>query len=411
MKFHQLSRAERLQELVAQGLMTTAELALFTANYEPVNEQMIENYITSYPLPEGVVPNLVVNGRTYMVPMVTEEPSVIAAAANGARMIGFGGGVTATILNRQMIGQVLLQAADFEAMVEYVQIHQDELVALGNAAHPSMAARGGGLTAVRVRDLGDGYISVDLLVDTQAAMGANVVNTMAEAVAANLRKQALGQVTMAILSNLATESLVKATVEVPFSGLGKGDFSGQQVAEQIMVASEFSQRDPYRATTENKGLMNGIDAAVMASGNDWRAIEAGVHAYASHTGQYRGLTTWSLGPQSLRGELTIPLPVGIVGGSIGIVPLAQANLRLLAVESAEELAQVIAGVGLAQNLAALRALVTNGIQAGHMALQMKSLAMAVGATPAEIPSVVEQLKQAVHADMQTAQAILDKVRN
>ncbi|QBO36433.1 hydroxymethylglutaryl-CoA reductase, degradative [Periweissella cryptocerci] len=411
MKFHQLSWTERLREMVTQGHLSVADQALFTANYDAVNEQMIENYVTSYRLPEGVVPNLVVNGQTYMVPMVTEEPSVIAAAANGARMIGLGSGVKAEILNRQMIGQVLIHDADFELVVDYMQAHQDELVNLGNAAHPSMAARGGGLTDIRVRDLGAGYVSVDLLVDTKAAMGANVVNTMAEAVANDLRKRDLGQVTMAILSNLATESLVKATVAIPFSSLVKGDFSGQQIADQIMIASEFSQRDPYRATTENKGLMNGIDAAVMASGNDWRAIEAGVHAYASHTGQYRGLTTWSITDEHLLGELIIPLPVGIVGGSIGIVPLVKANQRMLAIESAEELAQVIAGVGLAQNLAALRALVTNGIQAGHMALQMKSLAIAVGATTEEIPVVVEKLKHAVHADMQTAQEILDKVRN
>lgn len=410
MKFHQMDWQQRLATLAATTKLTASEQALFTTNYSAINEQMIENYVTSFPLPEGILPNIVINERTYQVPMVTEEPSVIAAASNGARMINMGGGLTATNVSREMIGQVLINEADFAVVTTLVAEQAPYLIEIGNAAHPSMAQRGGGLKHITTRDLGDGFVSVDLHIDTQAAMGANVVNTISEAVASYIKTQQVGNVVMAILSNLATSSLVTAKVALPFKAVAKAGFEAADIAQRIVLANQFSQRDAYRATTENKGVMNGIDAVVMASGNDWRAISAGIHAYAARDGQYRNLVTWSHDATTLYGEITVPMPVGVVGGSIGIVPLVQANHKLLAVESAGELAQVIAAVGLAQNLSALRALVTSGIQAGHMQLQLKSLALAVGATITEVPILVTRLQQMPHADMQTARQLLTEMR-
>ncbi|CAH0419092.1 hydroxymethylglutaryl-CoA reductase, degradative [Periweissella ghanensis] len=410
MKFHQMNWQQRLAAIDANTNLSTSEKALLNHNYSAINEQMIENYITSFSLPEGVLPNIIINDDAYQVPMVTEEPSVIAAASNGARMINMGGGVHTTNVSREMIGQVLINDADFSTIETLVTNQAAHLIDLGNAAHPSMAQRGGGLKRITTRDLGSGFVSVDLHIDTQAAMGANVVNTISEAVAGYFKAQQVGNVVMAILSNFATSSLVTAKVALPFKAIAKAGFEAADIAQRIVLANQFSQRDPYRATTENKGVMNGIDAVVMASGNDWRAISAGVHAYAARDGQYRNLVTWTCDDTTLYGEITVPMPVGIVGGSISIVPLVQTNHKLLNVDSASQLAQVIVAVGLAQNLSALRALVTSGIQAGHMQLQLKSLALAVGATIAEVPVLVTQLQQAAHADMQTARQLLTEMR-
>lgn len=410
MKFHQMNWQQRLAAIETTANLEASEKDLFINNYSAINEQMVENYLTSFTLPEGILPNIVVNNQQYQVPMVTEEPSVVAAASNGARMINMGGGVKVTSTSREMLGQVLINEAHFTAVHELANQQQTTLISIGNAAHPSMLQRGGGLKRITTRDLGDGFVSVDLHIDTQAAMGANVVNTISEAVANYLRGQNVGNIVMAILSNLATESLVTARVALPFKVLAKAGFNANDIAQRIVLANQFSQRDPYRATTENKGVMNGIDAVVMASGNDWRAISAGIHAFASREGQYRNLVTWTHDETTLYGEITVPLPVGVVGGSIGIVPLVKANHKILQVHSANELAAIIAAVGLAQNLSALRALVTSGIQAGHMQLQLKSLALAVGATIDEVPTLVNKLQQATHADMQTAQQLLTEMR-
>lgn len=411
MKFQHMNWQQRIAAIAAQADLTAAEQALFTDNYQAVNEQMIENYVTSFNLPEGIIPSIQVNGREYQVPMVTEEPSVIAAASNGARMIAMGGGVQAHVVDRLMIGQVLISATTYTEIRALVTDNFADLIVLGNNAHPSMANRGGGLIDLDVRDLGDGFVSVDLIVDTKEAMGANVVNTISEAIAAFFREHANGKVVMAILSNLATESLVHVTVALPFNAIGKAGFEAEEIAERIVLANQFSQRDPYRAATENKGVMNGIDAVVMATGNDWRAISAGVHAFTVQDGQYRNLVTWTKDATHLYGELIMPMPVGSVGGSIGIVPLVQANMKLLGNPTASELAKVIASVGLAQNLSALRALVTNGIQAGHMQLQLKSLALAVGATVEEVPTLVKLLTNVAHANTQTATELLTEMRN
>ncbi|MCT4395707.1 hydroxymethylglutaryl-CoA reductase, degradative [Periweissella beninensis] len=411
MKFHQLTSHERLAQLVDKHLIDENDATLLNASYSSIHEKMIENYIGNYAIPLGLLPKITVNGTDYVIPMATEEPSVIAAAANGARMFSYGT-VTAQAINREMIGQVLMHDIEFVEFEQYVIKHESLLIALGNAAHPSMQKRGGGLKKITVRNLGDKMVSLDLLVDAQEAMGANTVNTMAEAIAVYLRDNGFSQqVDLAILSNLATQALVEVRVSLPFNAVEKVGFRNVEIAQKIAQANLYSHIDPYRATTENKGIMNGIDAVVMASGNDWRAIAAGAHAYASYDGKYTSLSKWQVIDDRLEGSLTIPLPVGIVGGSIGIVPLAKVNQKLLKVTTAKELACVIATVGLAQNLAALRALVTNGIQAGHMQLQLKSLALAVGAKPTEVTELVQRLAKMPLRNTETALKLLKEMRN
>lgn len=411
MKFHQLSSQERLNQLVDMHLIEASDAQVLFASYSSIHEKMIENYIGNYGIPLGVLPKINVNGKDYLIPMATEEPSVVAAATNGARMFSYGK-VSAKPLAREMIGQILLHDIVYNDIKQFIAEHATLLVELGNAAHPSMQERGGGLKRVVARNLTNNMVSVDLYVDVQEAMGANTVNTMAEAIANYLRNNGFTKnVDLAILSNLATRSLVEVNVELPFSAVSKAGFDSQEVAQKIAQANLYSQVDAYRATTENKGIMNGIDAVVMASGNDWRAIAAGAHAFASQTGQYKSLSTWKIKNEHLIGNLTIPLPVGIVGGSIGIVPLAQINQKLLKVNSAIELACLIATVGLAQNLAALRALVTNGIQAGHMQLQLKSLALAVGAKPEEVAALVANLNKMPLKNSETAMKLLKEMRN
>jgi len=296
------------------------------------------------------------------------------------------------------------------ALQTYVETHLTQLLQVANDAHPSMAKRGGGAKALTVEVLDAQTAIVNVLVDPKAAMGANVVNTMSEAIASVLR-QAGYEVLMAILSNFATESLVKAKVAVPVTALAtKQGMSGADVAAKIAAASRIETLSPYRAVTSNKGMLNGIEAAVLASGNDTRAVNAALHAYAAQGGQYHGLTRWTVQGDELLGETTLPLILGVVGGSIGIVPAVKLNHALMDNPTVNELTSTIAAVGLAQNLAAIRALVSTGIQAGHMALQAKSLALQVGATPAEVPALTAALQQAGKFNEATARELLAKLR-
>ena len=297
-----------------------------------------------------------------------------------------------------------------DLLVEIINQRQDEFLAIANHAHPSIVKRGGGARWIRTRILADDMLSVDMAVDVQEAMGANMLNTMLEAVADEIRSTLHQDILMSILSNYATECLVSAHVEIPVTVLAKEKIDGATAAANIAQASRFAHLDPYRAATNNKGIMNGIDAVVIASGNDWRAIEAGAHAYAARDGQYRGLSQWRVDGDQLIGDLTMPMPVGSVGGSIKIVPLVKINHHLMKIESAVQLAQIIVAVGLGQNLAALYALVTDGIQRGHMRLQLKSLAASVGATKDEIPMLVNALEEQHARDSHTAEVLLKKIR-
>ncbi|GAA3603541.1 hydroxymethylglutaryl-CoA reductase, degradative [Secundilactobacillus similis DSM 23365 = JCM 2765] len=403
--FYKRSRAERLALLAQHRELTPAMVQLLSDRAAQGDaQQLIENDITAFQLPEGVAVNLMVNQRELVVPMVTEEPSVIAAASNGAKQLAKAGGIQATVQSRLLMGQVVLSHVKvFASVDDWVALHQTELLEVAAQAHPSIVKRGGGPRKLRTRDLGDGYVSIDLFADVQAAMGANMLNTMLEAIATVVQTK-LQQPLFSILSNAADQSLATATCRIPQSQLPAG------VAERIAQASEVAQLDPYRAVTHNKGIMNGVDAVVIAMGNDWRAIESAAHAYAATSGQYRGLSQWNLEGDDLVGELTLPLPVGTVGGATAVLPLVKINQQLAETNTPEELMQVIVSVGLAQNFAALNALVTSGIQRGHMKMQRRSLALSVGALANEIDAVVTQLDAVKDPDEAAARRILQQLR-
>lgn len=412
-KYYKKTWQERLNVLVNQNKISAAQKKLLedlSVNQE-IGEIQIENFITQYQIPEGLAMNYVINGKEYIVPMVTEEPSVIAASSHGAGIIKRSGGFKAKIHSRLMMGQVVLENVDdAKILVNQLQTQISTLIEVANQAHPSIVKRGGGAREIEFRILAPDMVSVDLFVDVQEAMGANILNTMLEAVAAKISEQYHRDILMSILSNYATKCLVTATCEIPTDILGKNGIDGKNVAQKFAQSSRLAQLDPYRAATHNKGIMNGVDAVVIASGNDWRAVEASCHAYASRDGQYRGLSSWEIQDDKLVGKITLPLPVGAVGGSIGIVPLAKLNKQLLTFENAKELETIIASVGLAQNFAALYALVTEGIQKGHMRLQLKSLAKSIGANEQEITRVINELEKIGKRDSNSAQAILEKIR-
>lgn len=408
--FYRLPLSQRQALLASQVGITDTELNEVKKRASQHGDQMVENYITDFGLPEGLALHLVVNQREYLVPMVVEEPSVIAAESHGAQMIAKAGGFSAPTEPRRMVGQVVLgQVEDPKRVTTVVLQNKARIIDIANQAHPSMKKRGAGAKTLEIRNIGEGYVSVDLIIDVGEAMGANTVNTMCEAVAAFFEKQGY-QVVTAILSNLATQSVQTATCEIPLVELGTGGVDGKLVGQKIEQLSQLAQIDPYRATTHNKGIMNGIDAVMIATGNDWRAIESGAHAFAAVDGQYRGLSQWRVNGDCLSGIIKIPLPVGTVGGSIGIVPLVKLNQRVMGIKSADELAAVTASLGLAQNLAALTALATTGIQTGHMKLQYRSLAVTVGAKPSEVAPLVKRLMKQKSVDQQIAVNELNKLR-
>lgn len=404
LKAHELLQTENWQNLANQS-----HLPLETAN------QMSENVLSILALPYSIAPDFLIDGQVYQVPFATEEPSVVAAASFAAKIIKRNGGFKTTIHNRQMIGQVALyDVPDVAKALEQIQNEKSTLLELANQAHPSIVKRGGGARDLRT-DFLEGetdFLVVYLVVDTQEAMGANILNTMLEALKERLEELTGGQSLMAILSNYATEALVTASCEIDFHSLSRDKAEAERTAQRIALASQFAKQDPYRASTHNKGIFNGIDAVLLATGNDWRAIEAGAHAYAVRDGRYQGLSNWkaNLEGKKLYGQLTLPMPVAAKGGSIGLNPMVVASFDLLGQPTAKELASIIASVGLAQNFAALRALVTTGIQAGHMKLQAKSLALLAGAQEDEIATVVAELLKEKQFNQAKAKEILTKIR-
>ena len=416
--FSKKSLQERLQILKDYHLLNEDNQTNLEHNHMlPLStaDQMSENVLATFALPYSFVPDVVVDEQVYQVPFVTEEPSVVAAASFAAKIIKRSGGFKTTIHNRQMIGQVALyQVANIEVAIKNIQNHKQELLELANQAHPSIVNRGGGARDLRVEWLNDEaeFLVVYLTVDTQEAMGANILNTMLEALKTPLEELTDGESLMAILSNYATEALVTATCEIDIRFLSRNKSEAIDIAKKIVLASQFAKQDPYRASTHNKGIFNGIDAVVLATGNDWRAIEAGAHAYASRNGSYQGLTTWSIkeATQTLCGEITLPLPIATKGGSIGLNPTVEVSFDLLKQPTAKELASIIASIGLAQNFAALKALVSTGIQHGHMKLQAKSLALLAGAKDTEIAPLVSQLISEKHFSLKRAQEILENIR-
>ena len=417
--FSKKSYQERLELLKAQALLSPERQESLEQDEQmsvTVADQLSENVVGTFSLPYSLVPEVLVNGQEYTVPYVTEEPSVVAAASYASKIIKRAGGFTAQVHERQMIGQVALyQVDDLDLAQEKIASKKAELLELANQAYPSIVKRGGGARDLHVEQIkGEtDFLVVYLHVDTQEAMGANMLNTMLEALKPVLEELSQGQSLMGILSNYATDSLVTANCRIAFRYLSRQKDQGREIAEKIALASQFTQADPYRATTHNKGIFNGIDAILIATGNDWRAIEAGAHAFASRDGHYQGLSSWRLDleTEELVGEMTLPMPVATKGGSIGLNPRVALSHELLGNPSAKELAQLIVSIGLAQNFAALKALVSTGIQQGHMKLQAKSLALLAGASESEVAPLVERLIADKTFNLETAQRYLENLRS
>ena len=405
-RLQMLKEKELLQDEHWQLLDSQQTLPLETAN------QMSENVLATLALPYSLVTDFLVDGKSYQVPFVTEEPSVVAAASFAAKIIKRSGGFETEVHKRQMIGQIALYQVDkADQAIKDVLRKKKELLEQANQAYPSIVARGGG-----ARDLWlepkDDFLIFYLSVDTQEAMGANMLNTMLEALTLSLEELTGGKSLMAILSNYATDSLVTARCVIDYRFLSRDKAEAELLADKMQLASKLAQVDPYRAATHNKGIFNGIDALVLATGNDWRAIEAGAHAYASREGSYRSLSTWTADPvtRQLRGQMTLPMPIATKGGSIGLNPAVAASFDLLGQPQAKDLASLIVSVGLAQNFAALKALVSTGIQAGHMKLQAKSLALQAGAQDEEIAAIASRLTTMKTFNLATAQEILADLR-
>ncbi|MBG0786068.1 MAG: hydroxymethylglutaryl-CoA reductase, degradative [Anaerolineaceae bacterium] len=418
-KFYSLSIQERLARLQQETGLSDEDLAALSGkNGLSVEEadHMIENVVGTFSLPVGIAQHFVINGRPIPVPMVVEEPSIVAGASFMAKLAQPTGGFVAQASAPEMIGQIqVLDLADPDAAREQLLSHKQALLDEAEKVDPVLMRLGGGPKDLAVRLIPESpigaFLVVHLIYDVRDAMGANAVNTAVERLAPQVEAITGGRVLLRILSNLADRRLAKATVTLRTADLAFDDFSGESVRDGIIEAWAFAAADPYRAATHNKGIMNGVDPVVIATGNDWRAIEAGAHAYAARSGRYTSLSTWGKDEAgNLVGTLEMPMAVGIVGGATRVHPGAQAALKLMGVRTAAELAEVIVSVGLAQNLAALRALATEGIQRGHMSLHARQVAIAAGAKGAQVDRVAVQLVQEKTVRIDRAKAILEEWR-
>lgn len=440
--FYTLPIAERQEAIVDWAALTPEQaLALEGALTVAQADKMVENVVGTYALPLGIATNFVVNGRDVLIPMVVEEPSVVAGASFAAKLARAGGGFHAETTESLMIGQIqLLNVADLVAGAEEIIARKQELIELANRTDPVMVSLHGGARDVEVRTFlqspAGPMLVIHLIYDCRDAMGANTVNTACEVLAPLVEVITGGRANLRILSNLADRRLARARCVIPVRAFDTPDYPGALVAERIAEAYALAAVDPYRAATHNKGIMNGIDAVLVATGNDWRAVEAGAHAFAARSGAYTSLSTWSItaaadqpagsplpAPEhsashtpstgslpGLVGSLELPLAVGTVGGATRVHPAARAALQILGVSRARDLAEIIVSVGLAQNLAALRALATEGIQRGHMALHARQVAVAAGAVGEEIDRISETMvaERAIRGDR--AQELLAQLR-
>ncbi|HIQ49944.1 MAG TPA: hydroxymethylglutaryl-CoA reductase, degradative [Nanoarchaeota archaeon] len=389
--FYNLSIEERRKILKEFAELSEEEIKLFEKSLTTeLADKMIENVIGVFPLPLGVAVNFLINNKDYLVPFAIEEPSVVAAASYMAKVTRENGGIKAEADEPIMIGQVHLAGVEnFEKAKLKILENKQKLLEIANSQDPVLVKFGGGAKDIEIRvtqhEDGEKFLVVHLLVNCCDAMGANAVNTMVEAIAPILEELTQGEAILKIISNLAIYRKARASVKINPETIG-----GKEVVRKIVIASKMAEADSFRAATHNKGIMNGIDAVCIATGNDWRAVEAGAHAYACKQGKYKPLAIWRTDEQgNLVGKIELPIAVGIVGGATKVHPLAKLNLRILGVSSAKELACVLAAVGLVQNLAALRAIVTEGIQRGHMELHARNLAIMAGAKPEEATKVAE----------------------
>ncbi len=414
-KFYELSLEERQASIVERADLTTEEAqALFGQGGMSAGQadHMIENAVGLFGLPLGIAQNFLVNGREVLAPMAIEEPSVVAGASFMARLARSGGGFIAHATAPEMIGQMqILDVAEPASARLAILEKRAELLQMAGEIDPVLNKLGGGPRDIEVRVFDQSpvgpFLVLHLIYDVRDAMGANAVNTAMERLAPRIEQITGGRVHLRILSNLAVRRLARARCTIRLEALAFGEYSAERVRDGIIAAWAFAAVDPFRAATHNKGIMNGIDAVVIATGNDWRAVEAGAHAYAARNGTYTSLSTWGKDHEgNLVGTLELPMAVGTVGGATRVHPAARAALKLMGVRSAAELAEIIVSVGLAQNLAALRALATEGIQRGHMGLHARQVAIAAGASGELVEKLAQQLVAEKTVRIDRAQEIL-----
>ncbi len=418
--FYVLPIKERQQKLVGMGFLDPDDVPVLSGEKGLSLEQadnMIENVIGRHALPVGVALNFLVNGRDVLIPMAVEEPSIVAGASYMAKLARRGGGFQAQAAAPEMIGQLQILGVEDVSKARLAILEQKEhlLAEIANI-DPVLTKLGGGPKDIEVRVLNGtaigNFLVVHLIVDVRDAMGANAVNTACERLAPHLEEITGGRVHLRILSNLADKRLARASCTIPLADLAFDEYSGPEVRDGIIAAWAFADADPYRAATHNKGILNGVDAVVLVTGNDWRAVEAGAHAYAVQEGRYRSLSTWGADAEgNLVGVLEMPLAVGIVGGATRVHPVAQKMLKLMEISTASELAEIIVSAGLAQNLAALRALATEGIQKGHMTLHARQVAISAGASGKMITRVAQQLVSENAVRLDRAQEVLENLKS
>jgi len=409
--FYKLSLEERLRIVQDFSRLSDEEVQTLKTGALPVPsaQRMIENVVGVLPVPLGIAVNFLVNGKDYLVPMAIEEPSVVAAASNAAKMARARGGFKTSSTEPIMIGQIqLIKCQSPRNAEKQILASKTEILNKANQQDPTLVSKGGGAKDLRVRILptiAGTMVIAELLVDCRDAMGANVVNTMAEAVAPMLEKLSEGNANLRIISNLADKRIARAT-----ASFSKDDLGGEEVVDGIVQAYAFAAADPYRCATHNKGVMNGVIAVCLATGNDTRAIEAGAHAYAARTGHYSPLTRWGKDENGdLEGFIEIPAAVGIIGGITAVHPATKINLKILRVKTAKELGEVMAAVGLAQNLAALRALAAEGIQRGHMSLHARNIAAMAGAEGDMIDRVAAAMVEEKKVRLDRAKELLTEI--
>ena len=419
--FYRLSIKDRVEAVYERGLISEKDYLALKNQQQQLDlhsaDKMIENVIGVMGLPIGLGLNFLINGKDYVIPLAVEEPSIVAALSSAAKIFRNHGGFQAESSDPILIGQIqVVNIKNLQKARSDIFSRKEEILNLANSFHPRMVARGGGAVDLNVKtypmsSFEQDMLIIDLHVDTRDAMGANLVNGMCEGIASLIESITEGEVFLRILSNLSDKALASASVIIPKDALATADYSGGKVRDGIVIASDFAHADPYRASTHNKGIMNGIDAVALATGNDWRAIEAGAHAYAARHGRYSALSKWSIDNKgNLIGKIELPIKVGTVGGPMESNPAVALNLRILNVVSAMELASVMAAVGLAQNFSALKALVTEGIQKGHMTLHARSVVKAAGTPTKLFDQVLEQLLISGEIKVWKAREILEDLQ-
>lgn len=411
MKIYEMTDEQRIKLLLEGGYIDSQQADLLrrrqTISIDLANS-LSENQIGSFSLPYGFATDFLIDGQTYLVPMVIEEPSVIAAASNAAKRIKQSGGFKTYPTSRVVYGQIVLENLSATDLAK-LESHDSEIFEFAQKAHPSLVKRGGGVVSLRFNQYPD-FTEVEMGIDTVDAMGANLVNTILEKTAKKISELISGDVLCSILSNSGQGQVITVEAKVNFEQLATKTMSGSEVAKRIVKLAEFAKQSVKRAITHNKGIMNGVDAVLLATGNDFRAQEAAAHSFAYESGQYQPFSEWHLENDQLVGTLKMPIELGSVGGAIRALPMAQLSLAIMKIENSQQLQSVVGSVGLANNLSALRALVTTGIQAGHMGLQSKSLAVSAGAAGEEIEQVAAKLNQTKNYTIKNAENILLELR-